>query len=53
MAEVGLRWWRRDAAMNRTEDLNVKVREEALSSLIHSGWWCSKALPTDHERSKE
>src|SRR5215204_5213460 len=27
LAEVGLRWWRREAVMNRMEDLNVEVRE--------------------------
>jgi hypothetical protein len=27
-ASAGRRWWRRDAASNRTEDLNVKVCEE-------------------------
>src|SRR6266446_3703395 len=37
---------------NRTEDLDVKVREEALSSLIRSGWWCSKTLATDRDRSQ-
>ena len=26
LAEVGLRWRRQDAAMNRTEDLDVKVQ---------------------------
>jgi len=25
MAEVGLRWWRHDAAVNRMEDLDVQV----------------------------
>ena len=29
MAEMGLRWCGGDAALNRTEDLNVKVCEEA------------------------
>jgi hypothetical protein len=29
LAEMGLRWWRRDAAMNRTEDLDVKICKEA------------------------
>jgi len=30
IAEVGLRWCGRDAASNRTEDLNVKAHEEAI-----------------------
>jgi Protein of unknown function (DUF3489) len=34
------------------EDLDVKVSKEALSSVIRSGWWCSKTLATDHDRSK-
>jgi Protein of unknown function (DUF3489) len=38
VAEVGLRWWRREAAMNRTEDLNVKVCEEANGYIIGNVW---------------
>src|SRR5258707_4104178 len=49
MAEVGLRWCGIDAAFNRTEDLDVKVSKEALSSAIRSGW-CSKGPPTGHGR---
>src|ERR1700730_14978006 len=37
--------------LNRLEDLHVEVREEALTSLIRSGW-CSKTLATDHDRSQ-
>src|SRR5262245_59208522 len=35
IAEAGLRWWRRDAALNRTEDLmskSAKKRTTALST---------------------
>src|SRR5438270_14030832 len=48
MAEVGLRWCGTNAAMHRTEDLDVKVHEEALTR----GWWCSKTLATDRDRSQ-
>ena len=34
MAEVGLRWCGGNAAANRTEDLNVKVCEQAINSVI-------------------
>src|SRR5260221_12314825 len=46
---------RRRRRFNRTEDLDVKVSKvskEALSSLIRSGWWCSKTLATDQDRSQ-
>jgi len=35
LAEAGLRWWRRDAALNRTEDLDVKVGEDYEEAI---GW---------------
>jgi hypothetical protein len=40
---------RRRRRFNRTEDLDVKVSKEALSSAIRSGW-CSKGPATDHDR---
>src|SRR5260221_5508246 len=52
MAEVGLRWCGVDAAFNRTEDLDVKVSKEALSSAIRSGW-CRKGPATGHGRPQE
>ncbi len=44
---------RRDAAINRTEDLNVKVCEEATSCVIGSACICRKALATGRWRSQE
>src|SRR5260370_1736818 len=40
---------RRRRRFNRTEDLDVKVSKEALSSAIRSGW-CSKGPATAHDR---
>src|SRR5260370_5235070 len=37
--------------LNRTEDLDVKVSKEALSSAIRSGW-CGKGSATGHGRPK-
>jgi hypothetical protein len=53
VAEVGLRWWRRDAAMNRTEDLNVKVCEEANGYIIGDVWSCREARRPDRCRFRE
>jgi hypothetical protein len=53
LAEVGLRWWRRDAAMNRTEDLNVKVCEEANGYIIGDVWSCREARRPDRCRVRE
>ena len=43
---------RRDAASNRTEDLNVKVCEEVISTLDNV-LLCCKALVADHWRRQE
>jgi hypothetical protein len=43
IATVGLRWWRRDAAMNRTEDLIVKICEEANGCIVGNACCCCKA----------
>src|SRR5205085_1598592 len=40
---------RRRRRFNRTEDLDVKVSEEALSSAIRSGW-CGNGTATGHGR---
>jgi Aldehyde oxidase and xanthine dehydrogenase, a/b hammerhead domain len=40
VAEVGLRWWRRDAALNRTEDLDVKICKEASGCVIGNPCSC-------------
>jgi hypothetical protein len=54
LAEVGLRWWRHDAARKRMEDLNVKVCDEAISGRIIRCDCCgSKALATTDCRSQE
>ena len=54
LAEVGLRWWRHDAARNQMEDLNVKVCDEAISGRIIRCDCCgSKALATTDCRSQE
>src|SRR5687767_4554608 len=43
LAETGLRWCGANAAMNRTEDLHVKVCEEAAGCIIGSACSCCKA----------
>jgi hypothetical protein len=58
LAEVGLRWWRRDVARNRTEDLNVKNREvkacrEATGCAIGDTRSDVKSRCTHHWRSQE
>jgi len=52
MAEVGLRWCGANAAIHRTEDLDVKICEEAVSCLIGGACSCCKTLATDHDRSQ-
>src|SRR6266550_2376188 len=42
---------RRDAAINRTEDLHVKVRQEAISWIQRRGR-CCKNLATDRVRGQ-
>lgn len=39
---------RRDAAINRTEDLNVKSYEATISCIIRSAWTDRKPCATDH-----
>ena len=42
---------RRDAAINRTEDLNVKVCEEAVISVNTDGSECRKAVVAGNGQS--
>ena len=44
---------RRDAVVNRMEDLDVKIREEAISCIIHCDCCGSKALATTLCRPQE
>jgi hypothetical protein len=53
MPEVGLRWCDGDAASNRTEDLNVKVRAEAIISLIGNVCPCCKVTQQTARDSKK
>jgi hypothetical protein len=43
---------RRDAAINRTEDLNVKVCEEAVISVNTDGSECRKAVAAHNTQSR-
>ena len=47
IAEVGRRWCGRDAALNRTEDLNVKVCEEFINYIGGASACCNALAPND------
>ena len=55
LAEVGLRWWRHEAARNRTEDLNVQTYEakEAIDCVISNTWSDPEIRRAHHWRPQE